>query len=128
MLFLSFSREDFINMLKLRFAHINQVDTLAIYGVDDDTIRYCMTANDRKYGYTKLPEESAWLRHEEIAGSWQLEEESKDWDIIVEEGSDDEDNFTVSTDITVDNNRTPVEVIEQLQRDIDIDLDEVGIH
>ena len=46
----------------------------------------------------------------------------------MEEGSDDEDNFTVSTDITVDNNRTPVEVIEQLQRDIDIDLDEVGIH
>ena len=112
-------------MLKLRFAHINQIDTLCVYGVDDDTINYCMTSNDRKYGYTKLPEDSKRLRHEEIAGSRQLEEESKDRDVIVEENSDDEDNYAVSEHMSVENNRTPLEVIEQLQKDIDLDIDEV---
>jgi len=38
-------------------------------------INYCANANDRKYGYSKLPDMSKRLKAEEVAGSKQLEED-----------------------------------------------------
>jgi hypothetical protein len=44
------------------------MDTLKVYGVKDDLLNYCANSNDRKYGYSKLPDERYRLKDEEIAG------------------------------------------------------------
>lgn len=60
------SREEFINTLKLRFAHLNQEDTLKVFLVSDPLVQYCLT--DSKYGVSTLPTDDKRQRHEEIAG------------------------------------------------------------
>ena len=72
------SKDEFISILQLRFAHINQTDTLKVYGVKDDLLNYCANSNDRKYGYTKLPDERFRLKDQEIAGQKELEEEKEE--------------------------------------------------
>lgn len=50
-------------------------------------INYCAVANDRRYGYTKLPDEKYWLKDQEIAGSKQMEEDKEDFQDAGEDGT-----------------------------------------
>jgi len=58
-----------------------------MYGVKDDLLNYCANSNDRKYGYSKLPDERYWLKNEEIAGQKELEEDKHE-DIIQDQGEE----------------------------------------
>lgn len=84
-----------------------------MYGVPDDTGNYCANVNDRKYGYSKLPDAKYRLTMEEIAGARELQEQQEE--TIVEQDSDDDDNYMVSEDMRVESNRPPIEIIENLK-------------
>ncbi len=82
-----------------------------VFSVSEPLIQYCLS--DTKYGYSTLPSDDKRLRHEEIAGSKDLEEQKAE--PIIEVDSDSEENFMVSDDMRVDNNRTPLEILEGLK-------------
>ena len=55
----------------MRFANLNQKDTLKIYVVNDKSLSLYRAKN--KYGFSNLPSEDFRSRSEEIQGSEELE-------------------------------------------------------
>ena len=64
------SIDDFMNMLKLRFASLSPVTTLKIYGVPNNHLKdFVAPAKKNNYVFDAAPEEKYRLLNEEIPGS-----------------------------------------------------------
>jgi tRNA A-37 threonylcarbamoyl transferase component Bud32 len=133
--FLVESRKDFVEILQLRFANLDNENTLKIYLVSENLKNYTTTLNDKKYGLYKLPEESNRLREIEVAGSKQMEED-KEFERKLEEAQkeleetlivNEDDDFAVSEELTITNSRNSVKELEVdlVNDDIEFDPDDL---
>src|SRR4051812_21105737 len=60
-------KEDFLNLVKLRYAHMQPKYTLRVYGVPSNSLKeYHTTPNKKKYNINNLPSEDMRLHDEEI--------------------------------------------------------------
>mmetsp|Transcript_34096 Transcript_34096/g.33643 ORF Transcript_34096/g.33643 Transcript_34096/m.33643 type:complete len:271 (+) Transcript_34096:115-927(+) len=124
-------RDEFVNILKLRFANLDSENTLKIFSVSDNLGMYTTTLKDKKYGLYKLPEESQRKREEEIAGSRQMEED-EELEKKIEEAQkelestqiagDDDEVYTESENVDIDTRRDSYK--EELKVDLVNDDDE----
>mmetsp|Transcript_46073 Transcript_46073/g.33851 ORF Transcript_46073/g.33851 Transcript_46073/m.33851 type:complete len:106 (+) Transcript_46073:212-529(+) len=68
-------RDDFLNLVKLRFAHIKPKITLKVFGIPAASLKeYHATPNKKKYNFNNLPSEELRLHDEEIKSAVEFEE------------------------------------------------------
>jgi len=68
-------RDEFIEILQLRYANLDPRGTLKIYEVPSSLKPFTTTLKDRKYGIFKLPDSSCRQRDKELAGTDELDTE-----------------------------------------------------
>lgn len=130
------SRNEFIDILKLRYANLDKENTLKIFSVSDNLRIYTTTLSDKKYGLYKLPEESKRKRDEEIQGSRQMEEdevleklEIAEKELKNNEIKDENDEeFLISEDLQMVNIRDSIgeemkiDLVHDEDEDFEVDL------
>jgi len=111
-----------LNILQLRYANIDHINTFKIYVVSDSLKKYTTSLKDRKYGITKLPHKSCRAKDKEIAGSEELKEESDKSESETEECPDnvtealdesDHTNNFQEGDMELENSRTSIKDLHQ---------------
>mmetsp|Transcript_20984 Transcript_20984/g.20104 ORF Transcript_20984/g.20104 Transcript_20984/m.20104 type:complete len:107 (+) Transcript_20984:198-518(+) len=67
-------RDDFLNLAKLRFAHIQPKYTLKIFGIPVGSLKeYHATPNKKKYNFNNMPSDDLRLHDEEIKSAVEFE-------------------------------------------------------
>ena len=67
-------KDDLINLVKLRFAHLKPEQTLHIYGIPNTSLKeFHSTPNKKKFNITNLPNKEHRLFDEEIKSSKEYE-------------------------------------------------------
>jgi hypothetical protein len=71
------NRDEFLDILKLRFAHLQPKVTLRVYGIAHASLKeYHTTSSHKKYNINYLPPDSMRMEDEEIKSAIEFERES----------------------------------------------------
>ena len=127
-------KDEFIKILQLRFANLNQVETLKIFEVSDNLEKYVTSIKDKKYGISNLPPNSMRCKEEELAGSEELKEESETIDNIdsLDDEAESKGNYTVTDNFKIQNSRengvkVDIEGDEESKSEQSFDKDELTV-
>jgi hypothetical protein len=118
------SRDEFIKILQLRFANMNQTETLKIYVVDDGIESYVTSIKDKKYGISNLPSPNKRSKVEELAGSDDLKEDGEE---ILEHMMADTEGateYTVTSNFSIKNSRENGMQVDEITKEEEKDLNE----
>jgi hypothetical protein len=87
-------KEDFLNLVKLRFAHLQPKFTLKVFGISTGSLKeYHTTPNKKKYNITNMPTEDFRLYDEEIKSSIEYAKDS----FISTDDTENEDIFDLKS-------------------------------